>query len=226
MEHKKNSNLFMLISIVFVTSLLISNIVAFKLIQLGPWVLTAGVLLFPVTYIINDLVAEVYGYERAKVVIWFGFAMNLFMVAYFALAISLPYPVFFQGQDAFALVLGGTWRILVASLAAYLVGSFTNAYVMSTMKVKTRGKFLALRAVSSTMVGEFLDSILFVFIAFYGLYDLNTVMAMVLTQTAVKTAYEIIIFPLTAKIIARVKRIEGIDTFDTAVNYNPFKSTR
>lgn len=223
---KKNSTLFMFISIVFVTCLLISNIVAFKLITLGPWVLTAGVLLFPVTYIINDLVAEVYGYSRAKKVIWFGFAMNLLMVMYFQLAIALPHPVFFAGQDAFAMVLGGTWRILAASLAAYFVGSFTNAFVMSKMKVATQGRFLMARAVTSTMFGELFDSILFVMIAFWGLYDANTVLTMILTQTAVKTAFEIVIFPVTAVIIAKVKKAENLDTYDQHISYNPFSINR
>lgn len=220
---KKNSNLFMFISIVFVTCLLISNIVAFKLIVLGPWVLTAGVLLFPVTYIINDLIAEVYGYSKAKAVIWFGFAMNLLMVAYFTLAIALPSPVFFTGQGAFATVLGGTWRILIASLSAYLVGSFTNAFIMSKMKVATKGKYLMGRAVTSTLFGEFFDSAIFVSIAFLGLYDVNTVLMMIFTQTAVKTAYEIIIFPVTSRIIAKVKKVEGVDVFDQKISYNPFK---
>lgn len=220
---KKNSTLFMFISIVFVTALLISNIVAFKLIVLGPWVLTAGVLLFPVTYIVNDLVAEVYGYKRAQSVIWFGFAMNLLMVGYFALAIALPSPVFFTGQEAFATVLGGTWRILLASLSAYLVGSFTNAYIMSTMKVKTQGKFLAARAIVSTMFGELFDSTIFVMIAFLGLYDIKTVLTMILTQTVVKTLFEIVVFPLTSVIIKKVKAAENLDVYDTKISYNPFK---
>lgn len=219
---KKNSTLFLFISIAFVTALLISNIVAFKLITLGPWVLTAGVLVFPITYIVNDLVAEVYGYQRAKSVIWFGFAMNFLSVLYFRLAIWLPYPPFFGGQDAFATVLGGTWRILLASLTAYLVGSFVNAFVMSKMKVRTNGKYLAARAVTSTAVGEFFDSILFVGIAFGGLYDLNTVMIMVFTQTAVKTLYEIMIFPVTSIIIAKVKKYEQLDVYDHNISYNPF----
>lgn len=223
---KKNSTLFMFIGIVFVTCLLISNIVAFKLITLGPWVLTAGVLLFPITYIINDLIAEVYGYNRAKNIIWFGFAMNLLLVLYLQLAIALPHPVFFEGQEAFALVLGGTWRILLASLGAYLVGSFTNAYIMSKMKLATKGKFLMARAVVSTMFGELFDSIIFVVVAFIGLYDLQTVLIMILTQTAVKTAFEIIIFPVTAKIVAKVKKIENLDHYDVHTNYNPFTITR
>lgn len=223
---KKNSTLFMFISITFVTCLLISNIVAFKLITLGPWVLTAGVLLFPITYIINDLVAEVYGYDRAKKVIWFGFGMNLLMVAYFAIAIALPHPVFFTGQAAFATVLGGTWRILLASLSAYLVGSFTNAFIMSKMKVATQGRFLMARAVISTLFGEMFDSTIFVLIAFLGLYDINTVVMMIFTQTAVKTLYEILIFPVTATIIAKVKKAENLDTYDKHISYNPFSINR
>ena len=223
---KKNSNLFMFISILFVTCLLIANTAAFKLILLGPIVITSGVLLFPVTYIINDLVAEVYGYQKAKKVIWFGFGMNLLMVLYYRLAIALPHPVFFEGQSAFATVLGGTWRALFASMSAYLAGSFVNAFVMSKMKVKTSGRGLMGRAVVSTLFGEFLDSIIFVGILFGGLYNLTTIITMILTQTAVKTLYEIIIFPITKKIIAKVKKVEGEDVFDTNVNYNPFSIFR
>lgn len=219
---KKNSNLFMFISILFVTCLLIANTVAFKLILLGPIAITSGVLLFPVTYIINDLIAEVYGYQKAKKVIWFGFGMNLLMVLYYRLAIALPYPVFFEGQSAFATVLGGTWRALAASLSAYLVGSFVNAFVMSKMKVKTNGRGLMGRAVISTLFGEFLDSIVFVGILFGGLYNFTTIITMILTQTAIKTLYEIIIFPVTKRVIAKVKKVEGEDAFDTNVNYNPF----
>lgn len=217
---KNNSTLFMLMSIVFCTCLLVVNVCAYKLISIGPFAFTSGVLVFPITYIINDLIAEVYGFDKAKKVIWFGFAMNLFMVLYFKLAILLPYPVFFEGQEHFAAVLGGSWRILIASFAAYLVGSFTNAVIMSKMKVKTAGKYLMLRAVSSTLVGEMLDSAIFVTTAFAFLYDVKAILIMIATQTVLKTLYEIVAFPVTKVIITKVKKVEQLDTFDTNIKYN------
>lgn len=222
MKRDHNSNLFMLLGITFCACLLISNVCAFKLISLGPIVITSGVLLFPITYIINDLIAEVYGYQKVKKVIWAGFAMNILMVAYFQLAIALPYPPFFNGQESFQTVLSSTWRILVASLAAYLVGSFMNAAVLSKMKVKTQGRFFMVRAVVSTLVGEFFDSVLFVVIAFAFTYDLRTIITMVLTQTAVKTLYELLISPVTSIIVKKVKAYEDTDVYDTSESYNPF----
>lgn len=220
---KQNSNLFLFITTLFITCLLIANIASFKLIQLGPIVITSGVLLFPITYIVNDLVAEVYGFEKARKVIWLGFLMNLLLVGYFQLAINLPYPAFFEGQAAFASVLGNTWRALLASLSAYLTGSFLNATVMSKMKKKTQGKGLFQRAVLSTLIGEFADSLLFVLILFVFTYDIKTILIMVLTQTLVKTVYEIIIFPVTNRVVKKVKEFEQLDVIDTNISYNPFR---
>ena len=203
---KNNSNLFMFISILFCTCLLISNICAYKIISIGPFTITSGVLIFPITYIVNDLIAEVYGFQRAKKIIWFGFLMNLLMVLYFQLAIALPYPSYFEGQEAFSSVLGNSIRVLCASFSAYLVGSFMNAAVMS----------------KSTLVGELMDSILFVTIAFAFVYTVEEILIMIATQTILKTVYEIIIFPVTRIIINKVKKVENIDTFDVNIKYNPF----
>lgn len=213
----QNSNLFLFVSVLFCTCLLIANVCAFKLINIGPIVITSGVLLFPITYIVNDLMAEVYGYKKAKKVILFGFAMNVLMVLYFQLAIALPYPEFFTGQEMFSTVLGSTWRVFLGSLTAYLVGSLSNAVVMSKMKIATNGSHLAVRAVVSTLVGEMLDSIIFVCIVFAFVYDWKTIITMIVTQTVVKTLYEIIIFPVTARVIRKVKAVEGIDVFDTDI---------
>ena len=219
---QQNSTLFMLMSIIFCTCLLIANVCAYKLIRIGPFAITSGVLVFPITYIINDLIAEVYGFNKAKKVIWFGFAMNLFMVLYFQLAIALPYPVFFSGQESFAAVLGGGVRILTASFLAYLVGSFVNAGVMSKMKVATKGKGLMLRAVVSTFFGEALDSSIFVIIAFAFIYDWKSIFVMIATQTVLKTIYEIVAFPVTKVVIKKVKAYEGLDTFDEGLKYKLF----
>lgn len=222
MSKKLHSNLFLLLGILFCTCLMIANICAAKLIQLGPIVITSGVLLFPITYILNDLIAEVYGYNRAKRIIWAGFLMNCIMVLYFQLAIALPHPVYYAGQESFAAVLGTTWKPLIASLAAYLVGSFINAFVMSKMKVATKGKGLMGRAVFSTLLGETADSLIFVPIMFAFVYDLKTVLTMIATQVLVKTAYEIIAFPVTKRVIAYVKKYEGVDAMDRSISYNPF----
>lgn len=222
MSKKLHSNLFLMLGILFCTCLMIANICAAKLIMLGPIVITSGVLLFPITYILNDLIAEVYGYNRAKRIIWAGFLMNCIMVLYFQLAIALPFPVYYGGQESFAAVLGTTWKPLIASLAAYLVGSFINAFVMSKMKLATKGKGLMGRAVFSTLLGELADSLIFVPIMFAFVYDLKTVLTMIVTQVLVKTAYEIIAFPITKRVIARVKKYEGIDAMDRNVSYNPF----
>ena len=219
---KNNSNLFMFISILFCTCLLISNICAYKIISIGPFTITSGVLIFPITYIVNDLIAEVYGFQRAKKIIWFGFLMNLLMVLYFQLAIALPYPSYFEGQEAFSSVLGNSIRVLCASFSAYLVGSFMNAAVMSKMKVMNKGKHLMRRAVLSTLVGELMDSILFVTIAFAFVYTVEEILIMIATQTVLKTVYEIIIFPVTRIIINKVKKVENIDAFDVNIKYNPF----
>lgn len=223
MSNRKNSNLFLIIGIVFVTCLLISNIASFKLIQLGKLAITSSVLLFPVTYIFNDLIAEVYGFQKAKLIIWLGFAMNFFMVVYFQLTIALPYPAYFENQAPYATVLGNTVRALSASLAAYAVGSFMNATIMSKLKVKYSGRGLFGRAIISTIVGEALDSVIFVCILFGGLFTWDQILIMIGTQTIFKTAYEIVIFPVTNIVIKKVKKYEGIDVYDYNVSYNPFK---
>lgn len=222
-EKEQNSNIFLFVSILFVTCLLISNTCAYKVMQLGPFSITSGALIFPISYIVNDLIAEVYGYSKAKKVIWFGFAMNALMVLYYEIAILVPGASYFEGQEAFATVLGGTGRVLGASFIAYLSGSFLNAAVLSKLKVKTNGKWLMLRAIASTFVGELVDSILFVTLVFAFVYDINSILIMIGTQTLLKTVYEIIIFPITNIIIKKVKRVEGLDTYDNNISYNPFR---
>lgn len=222
-EREQNSNIFLFVSILFVTCLLISNTCAFKVMQLGPFSITSGALIFPISYIVNDLIAEVYGYSKAKKVIWFGFAMNLLMVLYYQLAITVPGANYFEGQEAFEMVLGGTGRVLIASFIAYLCGSFLNAAVLSKLKVKTNGKWLMLRAITSTLIGELADSILFVTLVFSFVYDIKDILIMIGTQTLLKTVYEIIIFPVTNIIIRKVKKLENIDTYDNDISYNPFK---
>jgi len=203
--------------------LLISNILATKILMIGPWAAPAGVLIFPIAYILNDVITEVWGFAKARLIIWTGFAVNILAVLFFTLGIVIPGAPFWQNQEAFATVLGNTPRIVVASLSAYLIGSFLNAFVMSRMKVATKGKGFGLRAILSTLVGESADSIIFVSIAFAGIFPIGVLLTMIFTQAILKTVYEILILPVTIWVVGVVKRIEGIDVFDANLSYNLFR---
>lgn len=219
----KVSVLFMLAGILFAACLLVSNILASKIMMVGPWSAPAGVLVFPLAYIINDVIAEVWGYRKARLIIWAGFGVNLLAVLFFSLGIVATPAPFFGSQEAFATVLGNTPRIVAASLLAYLVGSFLNAYIMSRFKVLTRGKGFSIRAIVSTLLGEGADSLIFITVAFAGVFPAGVLFTMVLTQAIIKTVYEIAVLPLTVWVVGKVKKLEGEDVFDDAVSYNPFK---
>lgn len=219
---KTISPLFVVISVLFVALLMLSNIIAAKLVNIFGITLTAAVLIFPLTYIFGDILTEVYGFYRSRLIIWLGFGANIVMVLVFWMAIALPYPVFYEGQTAFASVLGSVPRIVAASLVAYLFGEFLNSIVLSRLKVKTGGKYLWVRTITSTIVGEGLDSLLFIVIAFVGTMPVGALFMMVLAQYVFKVVYEIIITPVTYLVVGRVKKAENLDTFDTNVKYNPF----
>jgi hypothetical protein len=219
----KVSVLFLLAGILFAACLLISNILASKIILIGPWSAPAGVLIFPLAYIINDVIAEVWGYAKARLIIWAGFGVNLLAVLFFMLAIYMPAAPFYEAQDAFQTILGSSIRIVFASLMAYMVGSFLNAYVMSKFKLMTKGKGFSLRAIASTIVGEGADSMIFITIAFAGIFPLPVILGMIVTQALLKTVYEILVLPLTIVVVNKVKAIEGVDTFDEDISYNPFR---
>ena len=218
------SVLFMFAGILFAICLLIANILATKIILIGSWAAPAGVLIFPIAYILNDVIVEVWGYDKARLIIWAGFAVNLLAVLFFSLAIVVPAAPFWTNQDAFATILGSTPRIILASLMAYLIGSFLNAYVMSKMKVLMKGKEFSVRAILSTLVGETADSLIFITIAFAGNLPSNVLLIMILTQACIKTVYEIIVLPLTIVVVRWVKKIEGVDSYDHHVSYNPFRT--
>lgn len=212
MSKLKVTPFYMLLSVLFVTCLLLSNTAAVKLIQLGPLNLTAAVILFPITYIVNDLLAEVYGYERARLTIYLGFAMNLLMVVFYYVTIILPAPPYFELQEAYASILGNTPRLLVASMAAYMVGTTLNAKIMVTMRDAAKeGKGLFLRCITSTLAGELCDSLIFVTIGFYGVMPIEAMVGMIFTQAAFKTLYEVVIFPVTNTVINKVKQLEGLN---------------
>jgi len=219
----KVSVLFMLAGILFATCLLISNILASKIMMIGPWAAPAGVLIFPLAYIINDVIAEVWGYRKARLIIWAGFGVNLLAVAFFSLSIAVPAASFWSGQESYSTVLGSTPRIVAASLLAYLLGSFLNAFIMSKFKILTRGKGFSVRAVVSTLAGEGADSLIFITVAFAGIFPLKVILTMIVTQALIKTVYEIAVLPLTIWVVKKVKTLEGIDTFDYSVSYNPFR---
>ena len=218
----KVSVLFLLTGILFAASLLIANILASKIIMIGPWSAPAGVLIFPVAYIINDVIAEVWGFAKARLIIWAGFGVNILAAFFFAAAIAVPAAPFYQNQVAFQSIMGSSIRLVLASLMAYMAGSFLNAYVMSKFKLMTKGKGFSLRAIASTLVGEGADSLVFITIAFAGIFPLPVIATMILTQAMLKTAYEIIILPFTILVVKKVKVIEGVDTFDEKISYNPF----
>jgi uncharacterized integral membrane protein (TIGR00697 family) len=219
---KTVSVLFMFAGILFAICLLISNILATKIILIGSWAAPAGVLIFPIAYIINDVIVEVWGYQKARLIIWSGFAVNIMAVLFFTLALVVPAAPFWQNQDAFATILGSTPRIIAASLLAYLTGSFLNAFVMSKVKILMKGKDFSVRAILSTLVGEAADSFIFIIIAFAGNLPFNVLIGMIFTQACIKTVYEIVILPFTIVVVNWVKKVEGVDTFDESISYNPF----
>ncbi|NLX01729.1 MAG: queuosine precursor transporter [Syntrophomonadaceae bacterium] len=222
-EESRPSYLFVIIACFFVTSLLLSNIIAGKLITIGAMILPGAVILFPLAYIFGDILTEVYGYKRARMVIWTGFACNILMVGVFFLVMAIPSPSFFEAEGAFATVLGMTPRIVLASLIAYLVGEFSNAAILSRMKILTRGKWLWTRTVGSTLVGEGLDTIIFITICFIGTVPNAVLMQMVLYQYLFKVAFEFLATPLTYAVVGWLKRKEGVDSYDHGVSYNPFQ---
>ena len=202
---KYNSNVFLYLSVVFIVCLLLSNILAAKLLKIGPYSVTSGVIIFPISYIINDILAEVYGYNKAKKVIIMGFLMSLFMSLIFLLAISLPAPDWFKNADAFKTILGSTPRIALAGFLAYLCGSLANAKVL--VKMKNHSKFGA-RAILSTLVGESIDSLIFVTVSFIGVLTTKQLLEMIILQISIKTIYEIICLPITAIVVNKVKEYE------------------
>ena len=213
----------MLMGILFCVCLVASNLLGTKILQVGPFALTAGVIVFPVSYIINDCIAEVWGFRKARLIIWMGFLMNFFVVALGGIAAVIPAPPFWQGEEAFTFVFGLAPRIAVASLSAFLVGSFLNAWVMSRMKLRDRERRFSLRAIVSTLAGESADSIIFFPLAFGGLMPASELAKMMLLQVSAKTLYEIIVLPLTTQVVKYVKRSEGTSVYDENISYNVFK---
>ncbi|HIZ92476.1 MAG TPA: queuosine precursor transporter [Candidatus Bacteroides merdavium] len=220
---QKVSVSFMLMGIVFNVCLIAANLLETKVIQLGSLTVTAGLLVFPISYIINDCIAEVWGFRKARLIIWSGFVMNFFVVTLGLIAVSLPAAPFWEGEEHFNFVFGMAPRIVAASLMAFLVGSFLNAYVMSRMKIASRGRNFSARAIWSTVVGETADSLIFFPVAFGGVIAWRELVVMMGLQILLKSAYEVVILPVTIRVVKAVKRIDGSDVYDEGISYKVWK---
>lgn len=220
---QKVSVSFMLMGIVFNVCLIAANLLETKVIQLGGLTVTAGLLVFPISYIINDCIAEVWGFRKARLIIWSGFVMNFFVVTLGLIAVSLPAAPFWEGEEHFNFVFGMAPRIVAASLMAFLVGSFLNAYVMSRMKIASRGRNFSARAIWSTVVGETADSLIFFPVAFGGVIAWRELVVMMGLQILLKSAYEVVILPVTIRVVKAVKRIDGSDVYDEGISYKVWK---
>ncbi len=219
----KETKLFHLISAVFVTVLVISNIIAVKVGNFWGYFMPVGVVLFPISYIINDVLTEVYGYAAARRVIWTGFFCNLLAVVAIWIALNVAPAPFFANQTAFETILGFTPRLLAASFVAYLVGGFSNSWIMAKLKIKTQGKYLWLRTITSTIVGEGLDSVIFILIAFSGIFPGAQIVSVILTQWIFKTIFEVIATPVTYAVIRYLKKKDGSDVYDQVTNFSPLQ---
>lgn len=213
---------FLLVASVFITCLITSNIIAVKLINIFGLVLPAAILIFPISYIFGDVITEVYGYRQARLVIWLGFFCNLIVVIAIGLGQVLPQASFWDGQAAYERILGYTPRLLGASFLAYLVGEFANSFVLAKMKILTHGRWLWVRTIGSTFVGQGLDSLVFMTLAFIGTIPLNVLSGAIVVQWLFKSAYEAIVTPLTYMAVNFLKKREGMDVFDFDTPFNPF----
>ena len=214
---------FMLLGILINVCLIAANLLETKVIQIGSLTVTAGLLVFPISYIINDCIAEVWGFKKARLIIWSGFAMNFFVVALGLIAVAIPAAPFWEGEEHFNFVFGMAPRIVAASLMAFLVGSFLNAYVMSKMKVASQGRNFSARAIWSTVVGETADSLIFFPVAFGGVIAWKELLIMMGIQIVLKSMYEVIILPVTIRVVKAIKKIDGSDVYDTNISYNVLK---
>ena len=214
---------FMLLGILFNVCLIAANLLETKVIQIGSLTVTAGLLVFPISYIINDCIAEVWGFKKARLIIWSGFAMNFFVVGLGLIAVAIPAAPFWEGEEHFDFVFGMAPRIVAASLMAFLVGSFLNAYVMSKMKIASQGRNFSARAILSTLVGETADSLIFFPVAFGVIIAWKELLIMMGLQIVLKSMYEVIILPVTIRVVKVIKKIDGSDVYDTDISYNVLK---
>lgn len=220
---KQVSVLFLLFSTLFCVCLITANVLETKQLSMGLFSITGGLIVFPISYIINDCVCEVWGYGKARLLIWLGFAMNFLFVAFGALCDVLPAAPYWHNEEGFHAIFGLAPRIALASFLAFLVGSFVNAYVMSRMKISSGGKNFSARAIMSTVYGETADSIIFFPLALGGVVPTNELPVLIISQVVLKTLYEIVILPVTIRVVKATKRHEGEDAYDNDVNYSVWK---
>ena len=216
------SVLFMLFSMLFCVCLITANVLETKQMSFGPISITGGIIVFPISYIINDCVCEVWGYRKTRMLIWLGFFMNFLFVVFAAICDAIPGAPYWDNAAGFHAIFGLAPRITAASFLAFVVGSFANAYVMSRMKVSSQGRNFSLRAIMSTILGETADSLIFFPLALGGVVPNSELPVLILSQIVLKTLYEILILPVTIQVVRFTKRHEGIDEYDKNINYNIF----
>lgn len=209
----------------FVVILLLSNLIgAAKLSMLGGVTFGAGILFFPLGYVIGDVLTEVYGYARARRCVWAGFVAMLFMALMSWVVVALPPAAGWPGQAAYEAVFGSTWRIVFASLVAFWAGEFANSFVLARMKVLTQGKHLWMRTIGSTVVGQGVDSLLFYPLAFYGEWSNAQVLTVMVTNWGMKVGWEAVLTPVTYGVVNMLKRREGLDVYDEGTDFTPFRA--
>ena len=221
---KKVSVVFLLLAVLFTVCLITSNLLATKVFSLGGIALPCAVLVFPLSYVLGDCFTEVWGYRLARLVIWTAFAMNFFVILLGQLSVWLPAAPFWDGAEHFNYLFQMAPRVAVGSLLAFLAGSTVNAWVLSRMKIASRGKRFPLRAIVSSLAGELTDSLIFLPIAFWGA-DSRSLLQMMAAQVTFKVAYEILVLPVTRRFVRFLKHVEGMDAYDEGISYNPFRIT-
>lgn len=222
-EKNRNSNYFTIIGAIYVGALLISNIAAQKLIPIGPFIFTGGALLFPLTFILNDLLTEVWSYKKTRIIIWTGFACSLFMSLFLYLIVKLPPAPGWEFQEAFETTFALVPRVVLASLSAYFCGEFLNSYVLSKMKLKNKDKKMGVRFILSTVVGDAADTVIFAAIALYGIVPNEVLITTMWSGYIFKVVYEIVILPISVPFTRWIKRKANSDAYDINTNFNPFK---
>jgi queuosine precursor transporter len=215
------SPLLLAVSALFVATLVASNIIAVKIAAVGPFSVPAAIVIFPLAYLFGDVLTEVWGYRVARTVIWTGFLANIVVVLFIAAAIAIPADPHYADQQAYARVLGSSPRLVAASLTAYLLGEFLNAFVLARLKVATRGRLLWTRTIGSTVIGQGVDSAVFISLAFAGTQPWSLLLVIIRDVWVVKVLYEIVATPITYALVTFLKRVEGLDTYDRDTKFAP-----
>ncbi len=220
---QKSYKYYDIIMALFTAVLLISNIASSKILKLGPFTFDGGTILFPLSYIFGDILTEVYGYAKSRKVIWTGFVCAALMSLVFAIVGALPPAEGWENQSAYLAILGATPRIVLASLTAYLLGEFTNSFILAKLKILTKGKWLWMRTIGSTLIGEGVDTSIFIVIAFWGILPRDLLIAVFVSNYIFKCAVEIAATPVTYRVVKFLKKAENEDYYDYDTNFNPLK---